>query len=154
VERTPEAERRFAEDLGLLFQDAGGPPMLGRILARLLICDPPEQTASELESWLNASAGAISAGLTLLTATGMVERVRLPGVRATCFRVAPSMGVAFMQQRMALVHRLHEVATQGLLLLADAPPEQQERLRDFRDFYAFLGERMPALFQEWQARRG
>jgi hypothetical protein len=52
----------FADKLGRFFaRQHGLPPVLGRVFAWLLICDPPEQTAAEIAEALHTSRSAVEA---------------------------------------------------------------------------------------------
>ena len=57
----PTAEElAFVEDVAVFLESFGLLRMAGRILAWLLICEPPEQSAADLARVLQASKGAIS----------------------------------------------------------------------------------------------
>lgn len=49
-------------------------------------------------------------------------------------------------QQAALAH-------EGLALLEDAPPARRQALEEIATFAEFLVERMPALLEEWQAKK-
>ena len=55
-------DEHFVEELGLLFAELGQPRMMGRMLAWLLICEPPDQSSSDLVGALGASKATISTG--------------------------------------------------------------------------------------------
>src|SRR5690242_7144959 len=74
-------ERRFSDELGFFWEDAGGTRMAGRVLGALLIADPPELSSSQLAEFLGVSAGSVSTATRELIRPGIVERVRIPGER-------------------------------------------------------------------------
>ncbi|MFC1903065.1 GbsR/MarR family transcriptional regulator [Chloroflexota bacterium] len=80
-------ERNFVEEVGLVFEQTGLPRMAGRVLGRLLISDPPCQSADELTEALIVSKGAIRTATQHLIQCGLVERIGLPGVRHYYFRI-------------------------------------------------------------------
>ena len=55
-----DGESRFVEEMGQMLASYGMTPMAGRMWGWLLICEPAEQTASEIADALHASRGAIS----------------------------------------------------------------------------------------------
>lgn len=137
----------------MLFADQGAQPMMGRLLAHLLICDPPHQSSADLAEALQASAGSISTLTRQLLAMGMIQKAVVPGSRATFFRLTPGMWVDLMRQRNGSLRAVREAADRGLRALAHRPTEQLDRLREFRDFYLFLEGEMPRLLDAWLARR-
>lgn len=145
--------RHFVEEMGVMWEEMGGTRMMGRVLGRLLVCDPPHQTAAELADWLDASRGSISTTTRQLAAGGMIERFTRPGDRVTYFRMKPSAWAELMSSRVVALRLVREQAERGLALLQDHPPELRRRLEDLRDFYVYLEEAWPAIYADWVQRR-
>ncbi|MCB9680158.1 MAG: MarR family transcriptional regulator [Alphaproteobacteria bacterium] len=143
----------FVEEMGLVFTEMGGSRMAGRVLGRLLICDPPHQSSAELAEALMASSGSISTVTRQLVQGGMIERIAVPGERATYFRIRPGMWAESVRVRMAMLSLMRGSAERGLELLASAPAARRRRLEEFRDFYAFMEEQTPALLEAWARKR-
>ena len=135
----------FVEEVGVHFDRMGLPPMAGRVLGRLLVSDPPEQSSAELEHALQASKGSISSTTTLLIRLGMVERIRLPGDRKHYFMVRSGVWSRLMHDHLEQVTRLRELTERGLEILADAEPGQRERLEEMHSFHAFWEREIPRL---------
>lgn len=142
----------FVEELGLLFSQQGGSPMMGRILGHLLVCDPPEQTAGDLAEALQASRGSISTTTRMLIAAGLVEKVRRPGKRASYYRLDDAGLSPLIQRKFASFGLMREAAARGLQLLPD-DAGRRARLQEFHDFFAYLEERWPAMFEDWERQR-
>jgi len=154
----PSTDRflHFIEDIGLLFEESGMPRMMGRIIGHLLVCTPPHQTASQLVEGLSASKGSISTNTRALLTMGVIERMALPGQRATCIRIAPGTWQKLILAEQVRMRRYLEAAERGLVLLADSALEDRSRLVEFRDFFLFLETEYPLLLQhytEWRAAR-
>jgi hypothetical protein len=148
-----QGEDQFIEDVGLYFESQGVPRMAGRLLAWLLICDPPEQTMPAMVKRLKVSKGSVSTMLRLLQQFQLVVRISKPGIRADFYRIGEDFGERVMSgavQKFALFRMLTE---RGLALLADAPPAQRARLEDLNDIYLFLERKFPEIVQEWRAGR-
>lgn len=130
----------------------GFPAMTGRVLGWLLVSDPPEQTAAELMDALRASKGSISGATNTLVRARLVDRFRERGERADRFRIRPgAWDSQLLDQSDAKTAR--QLIAQGLETLADAPPERRARLEELDAFYAWWAERMPQLWEEWDAYR-
>src|SRR5665811_1792434 len=134
----PAGQAQVIEDFGLAFEDHGMPRMAGRILGRLLMCDPPRQSMDQLVEALSASKGSVSSMTRLLIERGVIERLSLPGDRYDYFRIRTgSMAGMFREHAhrsiipLLLLERAMEAAD-------DRSVEGLARLRDSRDFLAFM----------------
>jgi hypothetical protein len=63
------------------------PPITGRILAWLMICDPPEQSADDIAHAISASRAWLTTNMRLLTATGLVHRLMRSIGRTAYYRI-------------------------------------------------------------------
>jgi DNA-binding MarR family transcriptional regulator len=140
----------YVEQWGLLFEQSGLPRMAGRVLGWLLVSDPAEQAAAQIQEALSASKGSISTTLALLERFGLVERVSLPGDRKTYVRIAPGAFTTMMEDKLKSVSTWRELADRGLDLLSRSGAERTRRLRAVHDFYAFLENEFPALIRRWR----
>ena len=71
---SPE-EAEFVDRLGLFMEMLGGPRTMGRIYGWLLICDPPQQSLTELAHTLSVSKASVSTVARQLQEGGMIERL-------------------------------------------------------------------------------
>ena len=145
-------ERHFIEQMGLLYSEMGGVPMMGRLLGHLLICDPPVQSSSELAEALDASKGSISTATRQLVHLGLVEKVPVPGSRAHHFRLRDNAWAHQMKQDATRLQLKLRVVEEGEDLVGD-DPDRAGRLRDFRDFCTYLSRELPALIDRWLAEK-
>ena len=77
-----DAELIFAEHAARLYaRHHGFPPMAGRLLGYLAICDPAEQTIDDLAEALLASRSAITGAVKLLEPMRLLNRTRRAGER-------------------------------------------------------------------------
>ena len=146
------AEDQFIEDMGLYFEAQGVPRMAGRMLAWLLICEPPEQTMPDIVARLGASKGSISTMARILMQFELVERVSRRGIRADFYCIAPDFADKVMGGAIKQFADMRVITERGLALL-DAQAGRAARLQDLHDIYRFLEERFPILLAEWRAQR-
>jgi hypothetical protein len=143
----------FADHVGRFYaRQYGFPPMAGRLLGYLFVCDPPQQTIDELGEALLASRSAITGAVKLLESHRMARRTRAAGERVDRVGLDP---VSQQPQNFdAVLHREHAALfREGLALIADAPPERRAPLEELVALAEFLSERLPALLEEWHAYR-
>jgi MarR family len=148
-----DGEITFADHAGRFYaRRFGMAPMVGRLIGYLAVCDPREQSISELADALLASRSAIANAVNYLENLGLIRRSRSAGERMDRVRIDMSsshaMGFDVSEQREAA-----DLAREGLRLLADAPAERRAILVEWAAFADFLVERMPVLEQEWIAHR-
>jgi DNA-binding transcriptional regulator GbsR (MarR family) len=148
-EQRRSEQERFVEEMGIYMEQEGMPRMAGRILGWLLICDPPLQSASELAEALQASRGSISTMTQFLIRFGLLERVGVPGERQDYFRIRPHAAAHMFEEEVERLQSAVQLLERGLGLVADQPPDNQERLRELHDLYSFFVGEFPALLERW-----
>jgi len=149
-EDAASAERQFAEDVGRVFESFGIGRMAGRVLGWLLICEPPRQSNAELGAALGASKGSISTATRMLEAGALIERIAVPGHRGDHFELRPE---AFHQahDQLGTMRVFRELMDRGLAVLGDENSPRAARLRQTRDFYAFLERQFPLLVERFRS---
>jgi hypothetical protein len=149
-----DGEITFADRTGRFYaRRYGMAPMVGRLIGYLLVCDPREQSISELAEALLASRSAIAGAVNTLETLGLIRRYRAAGERMdrVCIDASSSQAMGFGD--VSEYQEQGELAREGLRLLGDVPPERQELLLEWAAFAEFLVERLPVLAQEWKDRR-
>jgi len=141
--------KQFIEDAGICYEEMGLPRMAGRIFGWLLVCEPPHQCAEDLASVVGASKGSISSMTRLLVQFGLIERMGLPGKRGIYYRVKPGAWSEHLRARLSHLGAVRELAERGLELLKRRNPKSRQRLKELRDFHAFLEREIPALLDHY-----
>ncbi len=147
-----DAELTFADHMGRFYaRRYAFPPMVGRLIGYLAVCDPPEQSIGELADALLASRSAIAGAIKVLETTHAIRRTRSAGERMDRVRIdissPQSLGMDITEYQ-----ELSELAREGLEVLRDAPVERRAILLGMSAFSDFLLEQIPMLEQEWKAR--
>jgi DNA-binding MarR family transcriptional regulator len=148
-----DAEITFADHMGRFYaRRFSFPPMVGRLIGYLAVCDPPDPTIGELAEALLASRSAIAGAVQTLETIHVARRSRVAGERMDRVRIDLTT-----QQSMGLdvseYEEMRELAREGLEVLGSAPLERRAALLELEAFADFLVEQMPKLGQEWEARR-
>ncbi|MDH6197798.1 DNA-binding transcriptional regulator GbsR (MarR family) [Mycobacterium frederiksbergense] len=141
-----------AEQLALTLTNHGMQRMTARVLATLLFTEQSSVTMGELADTLNASAGAISGALKMLTSVGLAERVPAPASRREHFRLRDDAWAILFTNQNETIRAMQDAADAGLAV-AEAQGPARQRLTEMRDFYAFLMAEIPAVLERWQQRR-
>jgi hypothetical protein len=148
-----DEEITFADHTGRFYaRRYGMAPMVGRLIGYLAVCDPREQSITELAEALLASRSAIAGAVNTLETLRLIQRSRAAGERMDRVRIDMSSPNA-MGFDISEYQEQGELAREGLRLLADAPPERRAILLEWAAFADFLVDRLPLLEQEWHERR-
>jgi DNA-binding transcriptional regulator GbsR (MarR family) len=133
VERVAAA---FAQHFGL-------PPITGRILGWLLICDPAEQSAGEIADAIGASRASLTTSMRLLTVGELVRRRHRPGERTTYYRIDDDAWEKVIRQRIVGMASLREI-TEDAMALVGPETERASRVRSANAFFGWLSEAFAA----------
>jgi DNA-binding transcriptional regulator GbsR (MarR family) len=146
-------EAEFVDRMGLFFETLGATRTMGRVYGWLMICDPPQQSLSELAATLSVSKASASTVARQLQEGGMVER--LPSAaRQHRYRITPGGFTHVLNVQLTLMGSGIQAADVGLQLLGDDRAEQRERLQDFRDFCEFsISDYRDELTRRWEQYR-
>src|ERR1700760_1633457 len=83
-----DEEITFADHLGRFYANRYGfPPMVGRVLGYLLVCEPRDQSIAELSDALLASRSAVTGASDVLERLHAIQRSRAAGERMDRVRV-------------------------------------------------------------------
>jgi DNA-binding transcriptional regulator GbsR (MarR family) len=152
---SPE-EAEFVDRLGLFFELLGGSRTMGRVYGWLLICDPPQQSLTQLADALSVSKASVSTVARQLQEGGMVERLPSPN-RQHLYRVTPGGFTSVLDTQLSRMRLGIEAAEFGLSVLGEDRPEQRERVEDFRDFCEFstraFRDQFMRMWTDYRARR-
>lgn len=148
-----DQEITFADHMGRFYaRRYAFPPMVGRVLGYLLVCEPRDQSIAELSEALLASRSAVTGALDVLERLHAIQRSRAAGERMDRVRVdfssAQSRGFDVTEYE-----ELGDLAREGIEVLADASPERRATLVEMAAFADWLVDRTRALQQEWETHR-
>lgn len=120
----------FAEHFGL-------PPITGRVLGWLLICEPAEQSAGEIAAAIGASRASLTTAMRFLIASGLVRRLTLPGSRTTYYRIDDDIWKTIVERRIASLTSFSRITLDGMALVGRSSP-RAGRLRAAHQFFDWM----------------
>ena len=141
-------QRDAAEQLAVVLIRHGLQRMTARVLAALLFTEQPTMTAGELAERLQASAGAISGAIKMLTSVGLVERAPAPASRRDHYRLRDDAWATLFTNQNVVISAMQNAANAGIAAI-DKKNLASQRLTQMRDFYAFLLDEIPAILERW-----
>ncbi len=149
-----DGEITFADHAGRFYaRRYGMAPMVGRLLGYLAVCDPREQSITELADALLASRSAIAGAVNTLENLGLIRRSRAAGERMdrVCIDMSSPRAMGF---DISEYQEQGELAREGLRCWPAPRPNGERCLLEWAAFADFLVERLPVLEQEWKEPPG
>ena len=116
-----DEELTFADHAGRFYaRRYGMAPMVGRLVGYLAVCDPREQSITELADALLASRSAIAGAVNTLESIGLIRRSRAAGERMdrVCIDMSSPRAMGFDPSEY---QEQGELAREGLRLLGGRP---------------------------------
>jgi DNA-binding MarR family transcriptional regulator len=148
-----DAEITFADHMGRFYaRRFAFPPMVGRLIGYLAVCDPPEQSIGELAEALLASRSAITNAVKSLETMRLIRRTRVAGERMDRVRLDLTSPQA-MGLDITEYEEMRELVSEGLEVVRDAPAQRRAVLLEWSEFADFVIEQTNRMQQEWQQRR-
>jgi DNA-binding MarR family transcriptional regulator len=148
-----DAELSFADRAGRFYtRQYGLPPVTGRLLGFLAVCEPPEQTIADLAAALRASRSAITGAVRQLESFGAVQRGRAAGDRVDRVSLDPA-GLEPRGFDPAEYRQQAALAREALDLRPDASPQRRAVLEEAAALSDFLASTLPEVLAEWRAQR-
>lgn len=147
-------ERKFIEEVSIVFEETGLPRMAGRMFGWLLISDPPYQSPAELAEVLMASKGSISTTVRLLVQLGLIDRFVIPGERHDHFCLHEDALKSNIRRGLEdEIKMFRQLAEHGLELMKGESSVRRRWLEEMRDRYAFLEKAFPKLMERYEKRK-
>lgn len=113
-----------------------------KVFALLLLCNPIEQSAQDIQEALSLSAGTVSEAVNTLIRVGLVERVAVPGYRRHFYALQPPGFKQAIRQRAQTVSMARDLAERGLALHPD-----NERLATMKTVYSLFEAEMEQILK-------
>lgn len=148
---THNSDVDVGEQFALTLTGLGLQRMTARVLAALLFTEQPTMTMGELAEKLQASAGAISGALKMLTSVSLAERVPVPASRRDHYRLRDDAWAVLFTNQNVTIAAMQNAAETGIAATGTDSLAHQ-RLTQMRDFYTFLLAEIPTLLDRWRQR--
>jgi DNA-binding transcriptional regulator GbsR (MarR family) len=146
-----ETVDRFVREVGADLANQGFPRMPALVLLALMSSEDGRLTAAELGAQLGVSAAAISGAIKYLQLVGFIRILTEPGGRKHVYAIGDTPWYTASLRAAPRFHENEAHMRQAAASLAGRPGAQA-RMEELADFYAFMGERLPALLDEWNER--
>lgn len=143
--------KELVEKIGVAIEKAGFQPAVGRVLACLLVSDPPYMTFEEIQQFLGISKSAVSNALNGLMSRELVDYLTLPGDRKRYFQLTGSGMITQMKRKMSLHSAMPELLREALRQRSNKHPDFNRSLQELIEFMSFMESEINASMQKWES---
>jgi len=139
----------FADHVGRFYaQRYAFPPVTGRVIGYLGVCQPMQQSINDIADALLTSRSAINNAVKQLEVQGLVRRTRPAGSRSdlVSFNPAGWKNTGFDPSEYI---EMAALMREGLHLLSDESTERRQALEIGISLNEYLAERLPKIYEEF-----
>lgn len=148
-----DAEIKFIERFGLLFEEDGLPRIAGRIFGLLLLSQSP-LAMDELAEQLQVSKASISTNARMLDRMGIAERTSKPGDRRTYYELSPRAFERSFDRTRQRISEVVSILESTLPHIDEERSEVRQRLGWMTQWHQFLVGEMDQLLARWREQSG
>ena len=129
----------WVERVAMYLARDGVPPIAGRVLGWLMICDPPEQNAAQISAAIGASRASLTSNLRLLSSMGFLTWRTRPGERTVYYRMAEEAWSAVVRQQIAGIASFLDITREGLDMVGP-DDDRAKRIRHAHDTFEWMAD--------------
>lgn len=146
------AVQRFVEAFALVLTDAGMQRTAARAFAALLVSTDGSLTAREIAETLQISPSAVSGAVRYLEHVELIRRARDPNERVDHFVLGHDHWYEAMMNESRVFDAMCETLDPGIEAVGP-DSDAGQRLAETQEFFAFMREELPRMFQRWRDSR-
>jgi len=142
--------RECIEKFGVYYKKTGHQPMVGRLMAYLMLAEPPQKTFEEIVEFLVSSKSAVSNTLNMLMYMGIVDYVKITGDRKRYFRLNQNAWNTMFEAQIQELSNLRGLVQEILNLRSDQYPELNGEIKDFYSLLELYEQEFPIMLNKWK----
>jgi DNA-binding transcriptional regulator GbsR (MarR family) len=142
--------RECIEKFGVYYKKTGHQPMVGRLMAFLMLAEPPHKTFEEIVEFLVSSKSAVSNTLNMLMYMGIVDYVKITGDRKRYFRLNQNSWNTMFDAQIQELSHLRDLVGEVLDLRSEQFPELNRDISDFHSLLEIYEQEFPVILNEWK----
>ncbi len=135
--------------MGVWFSNLGVPRAAGQMFGYLLVCDPAEQSASEIAAGIGMSRASVSSSARLLSSMNAIEERHRVGDRKSYYRLRSAWWIDITVSKLNGFSELADMARRSR---AAGGMSRTDGLDELIEFSEFWGQEIPKLVERWNQR--
>lgn len=145
-------QKELIERMGVFYEQHGIPPMEGRIISLLIVCDEPELTFYQIRELLGISKSTASSAINTLMLTQRIVYRTKPGDRKRYFASNILQWQESFTDNFQKFFGVIKIMKEALNQRTPDTPEFNKKMAEFIEFTEYLSIEFPRLYQEWYDR--
>lgn len=139
------------EKIGIMMEQMGRAPVPGRIVAYLMLSEPPYRDFFEIQEFLKASKSTISTAINQLMQAGVVNYITFSGDRRRYFQINTKGLADVMKQKYKQGQLLNDMIGETLLHRKNSEYQSFNReLKEVIDFSTYVYKGIEKLIADWE----
>ena len=135
--------------MGVWFSNLGVPRAAGQMFGYLLVCDPAEQSASEIAEGIGISRASVSSGARLLSSMNAIEERHRVGDRKTYYRLRSAWWIEITTAKLSGFSELADMARRSRAAGGMTRTDGLDELIEFSEFWT---AEIIQLVERWNKR--
>ena len=146
-----EQQQQMVENMGVIFEQRGLRPMHGRVIAYLLLAEPPHKSFYDIQEFLKASKSTVSTALNFLIDQQVVEYITFSGDRRRYFQINAEGWLNNIKKQIFQVTAIKNIFDIALEYRSETKhPAFNEDLQLLIDFHEQLADTLGAFIEKWE----
>lgn len=141
------------ERIGVTLEKSQFPPLAARVMALLLVAEPPYCTFDEILENLQSSKSSVSTSLNLLLREGIVDYITFPGDRKRYFQVNSRTWLQMIKRKVDQIAPFRGILSELTQTRSGHYPEFNQMLEDMNQFHAEMEEALKAVVDRWVKKK-
>jgi predicted transcriptional regulator len=145
-----EKQKELIEKIGVIHDQNGMQPLMGRILGLLVVLEEAEATFDDIVEYLNVSKSAVSNALNFLQIQQFVAYRTKPGERKRYFYCDIRDWDVILKKELCNVADINSFFKEVIEIRGNSKPEFNQKLGEICKFLDYIREEIPLLFEKFK----
>jgi DNA-binding transcriptional regulator GbsR (MarR family) len=154
VHRSADQLSEKVEKIGIMIEQTGQAPVPGRIVAYLMLSEPPYRHFYEIQAFLKASKSSISTALNQLMQAGVVNYITFSGDRKRYFQIDTKGLTKVIKDQYKKGQLINDMIMETLQHRKNSEFQRFNReLKEVIDFSNYIHKGIDKLIVDWEKVR-
>lgn len=151
VQKSADQLSKKVEKIGIMIEQTGQAPMPGRIVAYLMLSEPPYRDFYNIQAFLKASKSSISTALNQLMQAGVVNYITFSGDRKRYFQINTKGLAKVIKDQYKKGQLINDMIRETLLHRKNSEFQRFSReLKEVIDFSTYIHKGIDRMIADWE----
>ena len=151
VHKSADQLSKKVEKIGIMIEQTGQAPMPGRIVAYLMLSEPPYRDFYDIQAFLKASKSSISTALNQLMQAGVVNYITFSGDRKRYFQINTKGLAEVIKDQYKKGKLINDMIMETLQHRKNSEFQRFSReLKEVIDFSTYIHKGIDRMIADWE----